>query len=959
MRRLIIGLGSLFFVLATIVVVAPFLLPKDTIKAQVITQVERASGWRLRLDGPVSLSLIPQFTLVAEKVGMSGEAGADGIEFAKADKIEFGLTWSALLGGDINVTGITLSNPEILLEVSQQGKTSWAPRKRLEDALARAAAEAAGDDIEPIVSNEPENAEEAVANANQFLERVGVDRFTISNGHLTYLDLRDGHQVKLGGLNAELSAPDLTGEVTVDASFDWNGEEVRISGALIDPIAFSQGKVTELAVTLAAAEAEVFAKGKVGLTPLQLDLEIGGQGPSVQNLAAVVGTALPVDPGAFSLASKITGTQAAAQLSDFSASLGSLALTGALDADLSSEIPSYSGRFVMKDGSLADLLALAGQSYPASGTLEADLAVRARGGDAAMILGTMDVRGRVDVQGGTVEGLGLSEAVGDPLADRLENINLNLVLAGFSNPVDLSGTFSWRDEAFTITGGATPAPILAGMAAPVSASVKGKRVSFGFVGTASASGGLDGAVTVETQSLRNLLAWMGQPVADGSGLQRFKAAGLFTVEPSALSFEETSFTLDETSGQAQGRVTFGAKPTVEGDLRLTRLVLDPYLGKSSLGSRKNTNEDQHNSATSSQIGSTGWSAQPIDFSGLSAVDVDFKVSAEEIRWDEISIGRSVLSATIRSGVLTANLQELSLYDGSGSGQVVLNGAAALPSVAANFALNGVQAFPVLRDAADFEWLEGIASIDLDVTSSGASQQQLVSGLNGAAQFSFADGAIRGINLPKMVRGLSVETLLGWQENRDQKTDFSSLSASFNITNGIAISEDLAMVGPLVRMTGAGMTDIPAEVLDWRVEPRIVPTLQGQAPVPRKKGEDKKLAGLGVPILIKGSWDRPSIYPDIAGILENPAEAYKQLEGMGGELIEIIKNQPEDQLVDAANEIINRATGGNSQIDVQKVIDGEVNDQEVLKAVEEGFGLPSGLLGNVFGGRRNSETEQQQ
>ena len=76
-------------------------------------------------------------------------------------------------------------------------------------------------------------------------------------------------------------------------------------------------------------------------------------------------------------------------------------------------------------------------------------------------------------------------------------------------------------------------------------------------------------------------------------------------------------------------------------------------------------------------------------------------------------------------------------------------------------------------------------IDLDIRSSGASEQQLVQGLNGTASYEFIDGAIRGINIPQMLRGLSVETLLGWQENPSEKTDFSSLAASFQIDKGIA------------------------------------------------------------------------------------------------------------------------------------------------------------------------------
>lgn len=131
MRRILIGIGALFALVAAVVIAVPLLLPKDTIKAKVVEQVEAATGWRLRLDGPVSLSLLPGFSLIAENIGLSGEAGADGVEFARAGRIEIGLALTGLFGGDIRVTGISLDQPNILLEITKNGMTSWAPRRQL------------------------------------------------------------------------------------------------------------------------------------------------------------------------------------------------------------------------------------------------------------------------------------------------------------------------------------------------------------------------------------------------------------------------------------------------------------------------------------------------------------------------------------------------------------------------------------------------------------------------------------------------------------------------------------------------------------------------------------------------------------------------------------------------------------------------------------------------------------
>lgn len=972
MRRLLIGLGSLIFLLVTVILVVPFFLPKDEIKRQVVEQVDMRLGWRVRLDGPVSLSLFPGFSLGAENIGIAGEAGADGIEFAKAERVEFGLAWAGLMSGNIQVTGISLIKPDIYLEIGPNGTTSWEPRRTLGDQVQTET----GDPVEPEAGEtasgqtaeaEParsDGTDEAEGRSGGYLKSIGVDSLEISGGTLTYKDQTTTQPIRVSDLDLSLQAPSLTGDVDLTASLTYDALPVTLAGSLTNPLGLAAGEVVPVDLKLSSGENTISVTGTGGLAPMRADLALAAAGPSLKALAALAGKELAADPGAFAVAAKLVGTEAAVSLSDLDIVLGALKLGGAADANLSGLVPEISGRVLLTDGSVADLLKFAGRDLPASGKLSADIAFETVGISAEELVAGLDITGAVRITEGEIGGLGLASAVGgDPEADRITNLAMDVNLQGLENPVALSGALSWRGEAFSLTGEGDTARLLAGEAAPVSVNVKGDRVSAGFSGQASRSGNLDGAVSVETADLRGLMAWMGRPIGAGGGLKRFKASGIFGIKDETISFEETRFTLDDTSGEANGRIVLGGKPSVTARLDLRELVLDPYLGGStgsgggnaastaSSGGSRNGGKSEGKSG-----GNSGWSTAPIDFSGLGAVDADFKLTTQEIRWNKIKIDESALSTTIKAGVLTAQLEKLALYGGMGSGKVTLNGAAAVPEVSASFALADLDAYPLLRDAADFSWIEGKAAINLNISSKGGSEQALVQALKGTADYRFVDGAIRGINIPQMVRGLSVETLLGWQANPSAKTDFSSLGASFQIEKGIAQTDDLAMVGPLLRMTGKGTTDMPAQRLSWQVEPKIVPTLEGQAPLPRRKGEDKKLAGLGVPIVIEGPWNDPRIYPDIKGILENPEAAYRQLQRTGGELISILqgKQDPSQELVDQANEVINRATGGNTQIDVQKVIEGDVKDEDVLKAVEEGFGLPPGLLGGVFGNKKKEE-----
>jgi AsmA protein len=160
-----------------------------------------------------------------------------------------------------------------------------------------------------------------------------------------------------------------------------------------------------------------------------------------------------------------------------------------------------------------------------------------------------------------------------------------------------------------------------------------------------------------------------------------------------------------------------------------------------------------------------------------------------------------------------------------------------------------------------------------VRSSGASQRAIMSNLDGTVFAVFQDGAIRGVNVAQMIRSLASSPLSGWQENKEQATDLTQLSASFRIEQGKATTGDINLVGPLVRVTGAGTIDLGEKSLTLRVEPKLVMTSEGQ-------GRATDPVGLGIPVVIDGPWAEPRIYPDMAGVLDNPDAAYAKLKDMG-------------------------------------------------------------------------------
>jgi len=311
--------------------------------------------------------------------------------------------------------------------------------------------------------------------------------------------------------------------------------------------------------------------------------------------------------------------------------------------------------------------------------------------------------------------------------------------------------------------------------------------------------------------------------------------------------------LDDSAFDGWASVDVASKPLVKLDIDFRRLAFAGSQAAAAPG--------------------TPWSNAPIELNGLNYVDARIRVSAAELAIAEARFASAAIEATLAGGVLKASVTDIGAYGGQASGELVMDTTSSNPNYAMHCDLVGVRALPLLQALAGFDKLDGKMQAKIAVRSVGASQRAIMANLNGSAFLNFQDGAIKGLNLARMIRSLTSATLSGWQETREESTDLSQLAASFSVERGQATTTDLNLIGPLVRMTGTGTVDIGAKALAFRVEPKLVMTTEGQ-------GRATEPVGLGIPVVIDGPWASPRIYPDMAGILDNPDAAYAKLKEMG-------------------------------------------------------------------------------
>jgi AsmA protein len=464
---------------------------------------------------------------------------------------------------------------------------------------------------------------------------------------------------------------------------------------------------------------------------------------------------------------------------------------------------------------------------------------------------------------------------------RLDKINAKLALPDLASPMQMSGNADWNGKTVSVALDlAQPRQFLSGAKTAVTVNLTAPALKFDFKGTAASAAevALDGDTALDISSLRELATWTGGSLPPTSGgLATLKIGGKLALAGARVKFTDAEIALDTIKAKGDLAVdASGQKPVLNGKLDVDKLDLNPYLPPSQPAAvaakpaaAPGVPTPAPATAPAQAVGGAGWSDQPIDVSGLKAANADFALTVGGIVFKKITIGKSALTLQLKDSKLAADLTQMELYQGAGKGGVRLDGAAVVPAFEGNFDLTKVEAQPILRDVMDFDRLSGNANGNVAVTAHGRSQRELIGNLNGKGALSFLNGAVKGINIGALVRN-PVGAIVDPAAQKNEQTDFSEMSGTFTITNGILKNSDLDLKSPLLRVAGAGTVDLPQRTVNYRIEPKLALTGEGQ-------GGKSNAAGIEVPVVVEGPFDHLTYRPQLDALLKDP----KALEGLKG------------------------------------------------------------------------------
>ena len=355
---------------------------------------------------------------------------------------------------------------------------------------------------------------------------------------------------------------------------------------------------------------------------------------------------------------------------------------------------------------------------------------------------------------------------------------------------------------------------------------------------------------------------------------RLSADGSYVVKDGVVS-ADVNAKLDESTIKAKFTV---AEPYVF-EASIDKINLDRYIGGAEQGSSAKKEEKSQPAAKKAED-------TPVDLSALKGINAKGKLQVGALEVHGLKLADVSAQLNAANGRVAVAPHSAKLYEGTISGEVNVD--ANRNHIALKEQLQNVSVGPILRDFADQDRLEGKGNVALDVTTAGATVSAMKRALAGTAKVNLKDGAIKGINIGEVIR--KARSALGGSQAAaegetagKQQTDFSELSASFNIKNGIAHNEDLDAKAPLFRLGGAGDINIPESSLNYTVKASIVATSQGQG------GKERdRLAGLTVPVRLSGTFDDLKYDVDMRGMASQAAKS---------EVGEKLKDKLEERLKD--------------------------------------------------------------
>jgi AsmA protein len=430
---------------------------------------------------------------------------------------------------------------------------------------------------------------------------------------------------------------------------------------------------------------------------------------------------------------------------------------------------------------------------------------------------------------------------------------------------------------------------------------------------AGGRGSLRGVAAVD---LRGAYPIVRMPVLDAVVAVNGLRTALVAVEPVEVSLDTTTrvalsaarLSFNEQPLDASGSFELGERLTARLSLRGEQLDMRAFAG-SSEPARQRQGE-----------------SQPADFEPLKALTVDFDLAlASLILSDQLRLSEVDARARLANGLLVLAPMDARLFGGGFEGRVEVDFNQDPPRVVLQPRLSGIMVEQLASLAGPNAPLQGLADMSLDLSFSGFEIEEILASLDGSGSYSVEDGALLGVDLRRLVNEeLSTSNLANISRSFGGQTDFERFSGSMQARSGIVELPDLNLVAGDYGLAGRGQLDLPAGMVDYRVDLAL-----GEALTARLPRTVRDATGGRLPLTIAGPMAEPVVMIDLGGIAERAlrGELEQRLLQSRRERRGESETDPDDSDGDAATEV-----GAEDEL-IEEPAEAEGEDGRVDEAAE--------------------------
>lgn len=332
----------------------------------------------------------------------------------------------------------------------------------------------------------------------------------------------------------------------------------------------------------------------------------------------------------------------------------------------------------------------------------------------------------------------------------------------------------------------------------------------------------------------------------------------------------SQISLNNIQGKGHIAVGYGNTiPSIKANFNFDDIDLTPWLVSNGTSTDKVINKSQTHAEQQSA------KSQEPDLSFLHKINAVLTAHINKIQYQKIHSENIHFKASIHKGALTINKLESRFYNG----KISLNGELASKQQQVSYQLqsttSGIDIQPLLKDSVNMDLLSGTASFDLSLNGNNLNPDQIVNNIKGKGAFSIKDGSLYGINIPQQIRVFEAQFKGKQQPVVSNQTDFTHLTGTINIKNGLVENRDLAISAPRLQIDGQGIANLIKQSLDYHLTVNI---------------QDHKdpLKGIEIPFSISGPFNKPQFGIDFDKLLR--AKAEKELQRAEKKLENKLKNK---------------------------------------------------------------------